>query len=810
MDNQTPSVTPNFGDPLLQVSFSSPQQKNDKEFGRKLLSRIYKEQSNSSSVYFFSGRAARLKELVKWAMGRQTIQEFLDLLKIDGNNAYTGIDPTPNRTGPQFVEVLVNSMSQNDEYPCVTAVDDGSMTAREERQMDALLRMRSQKEIAAMEDAGGMMLEPPDAYVPENELAAEVYFKLEDRLPIEIKLEQKLDKVMSDNEYPLLKRRLYRDGIVGNIMCTKIEKHDNGYIGIRKCSIPNLIYNFFVDDSGKMDITYIGEVYSLKVRDFRKRYAGTMTEKEIFDFCKTATVINVANRFNYFWNDSFLYATDRPYDDYNIQVFDCEIKVYDTDYYVSKPDSYGKEIVDRKNGIPQPTSADAKIIKKNKFTVYRGVYAIASDKMIYWGLPDVVIKPYMDISESLFSYTINIPNNDGEYVPSLFERALEPLKQYMLCKFRIKQLIAAMAPAGVTIDVETIRDIEFNGQILKWEQIVSMRQQSGVVLWSSRGLNPLEKNNRPPIEGIANAESIAQLNELANMMDRSMQEIRSVLGVPLYRDGSDLPPRMGQAVVENQASSSNNVTDYIKHGFHALIQETLHKICILKWDEIVVAGQDVEHLNTVLRVDVEMKATAYENKLIEDNIATWSRTPDGNGNFLLTPKDVFYIRNIKNYKLQDLYLTYVIESNQKRAAEKSSQQQQQNGQIQQQSLMAQMEGKMKIVELQKSMEAQVKAADSQGKKQEILLAGFLDMLKTTGNVPAILEPVAQQILQSIIMPLVQENKENVEQAQAQAQQEQQMQQIQQIAQESGMPPEQVMQLMQQGQQGEQPQQQAQA
>lgn len=808
MDNQTPSKAPvpNFGDILLQVQFSSPQQRNDKEFGRKLLSRIYKEQNNIGSVFFFAGRAAQLKENQKWAMGRQTIQEFLDLLKIDGNNAYTGIDPTPNRTGPQFVETLVNSMAQNDEYPCVTAVDDGSMTIKEKRKMDAYTRMHSQQQIAAMEDASGMMLEPPDAYVPEDELSAEVYFKLQDRLPIEIEFEQKVEKTMLDNEYSMLKRRLLRDGIVGNIMCNKLEKESYGFIGIRKCSIPNMIYNFFMSDSGKMELTYIGEVYSLKVRDLRKKYGRSMSEKEIFDICKTATVMNVANRFTWQWMETYQYATDRPYDDYNVMVFDCEIKVFDTDHWVSKPDKYGKEILDLKKGIPKPTSEDAKVITKNKFTVYRGVYAISSDKMLYWGLPDVVIKPYQDISEALFSYTINIPNNDGEYIPSLFERALEPLKQYVLCKFKLKQLIAAMAPAGISIDVESIRDIEMNGKILPWEEIVKIRNQSGVVLWSSRSaVNPMDGNQKPPIEGIANAESVAQLNELAMVMDRSMQEIRSVLGVPLYRDGSDLPPRMGQGVIQNQTANANNVTDYIKWGYKSLIQETLHKICILKWDEVVLKEGKHEHMDTILQVDVEMKATEYENQLIENNIATWSKTPDGNGNFLLSPKDVFFIRNIKNYKLQDLYLTNMVEQNRKKAMEQSAKLQAQNGKIQQDSAAQQLNGKMEIEKLKKQMDSQVRLTEGKNKKEEILLAGFMKMLETTGNVPQILQPAADLIVKSIILPLVQENKAQEEEMQAQEQEQQQMEEIQRIADENGIPVEQVMAQLQ----GQEPPQQQQ-
>jgi hypothetical protein len=780
-----------FADPLLQISFSTPQEKQDKETGRKLLSRIYKDQNVSDSSFFFKGRAERFRELIKYAMGRNNIQEFLDLMKIDGNNAVTGIDPTPNRSGPQFVETLVNSMSQNEEYPCVTAVDDGSISEKEQRKIDALHRMHNGENIAQMQDAAGMLLEPPNAYIPEDELSAEVYFKLEDRLPIEIELEEWLSKCLIDNEFPTLKRRFIRDGIVLNVLCNKIEKMDNGFVGIRKCIPSNLIYSFFQSDSGKMELTYIGEVYSLKVRDLRKKYGKSQTnltgldEKDIFEICKTSNQTNVSNRFFYSWLDSYMYNGNRPYDDFAVQVFDCEIKVFDTDYYVSKTTKYGSEDIQFKKDIPNPTSDKAKVGVTNKYTVYRGIWSINADKMIYWGLPDVVIKPYMDISESLFSYSIQIPNNDGDYVPSLFERAMAPLKKIALCDYRLRQYLAAMAPPGVTIDTESARDVEFNGKILKWEDLISIRSQTGVVLWSSRGLNPAEPNQRPPIEGIANAESVAQLTELNNQRNEAIQEVRQVLGVPLYRDGSDLPPRMGAAVVENQTANSNNVTDFIVHAFHSLMQETLHKICILKWDDIVLKQGRMDLIDTRLQVEVEMKATQYENQLIENNIAIWSKAIDGNGNPLLTPKDVFKIRQIKNFKLQDLYLSNIVEQNRKRAEKQRLQDQQANIQSQQQSAQLAAQAANENEQMKQQFEASKSDAENKAKKEQLLLSGIFDLLKV-GAVPPMMMPLVQAAMENVALPIAVENQQM-----RQAVQQQMMQAAQ--GQQQGVPPDQTQQ-----------------
>lgn len=771
MPNNTNNTEPSnpsqeFGDILLQANFDDPQKKIDPEYGRKLLSRLFKEQNNQTSTFYFGGRNIRILENWSWAMGRQNMKEFTDYVTIDGTNAYSNVDITQNRTGPQFVETLVNSMSQNQEYACVSAIDDGSIEEKNKRKNDALYRMHEVETINQIQQAAGMAVEPPNAFVPDDELAAEVYFKLEDRLPKEIEFEEILDKVAKENQSETLLRRIRRDLIVTNCGATKIEKLEGGYVGIRKCIPANLVYNFFLSDSGKFELSYIGEVYSLKIRDLRKKYGKSdanpkgLSEKDMFNLAKTANQYNSANRFYYYWNDSFLYATDRPYDDFSIQVFDCEIKLFDADYYVSKTDNFGKENIKLKKGIPSPESEKAKVIKSDKFTVYRGVWAIKSDAMVYWGYPDFSIKPYMDISESLFSYTIDIPNNDGDYVPSLFERALEPLREYQLLKLKRKQLIAEMVPAGVTIDVETSKDINIGGgKILGWEEVLKIRNQKGVVLWSSVGLDPNMRNERPPIEEIANAGSVAQLNEINNIMTACMMEIRALLGVPVYRDGSDLKPRMGQAVVENQETNSNNVTDFINHSARSIWQETLYKVCILKWDELVLKQGRQDLMDTKFEITVEMMPTASEKITIENmiNVAMQEQ--------LLSFADAFKVRQIKNFKLAQIFLSSTAEKNKKAADQAKQQDIKANAQAQQASAQQAAQQQLALQQQKAQMDSDMADAALRRKKEELLLSGLLTMADTAitagTDIPEIWKPVMAQMIANVSVPVQVENHQQM-------------------------------------------------
>lgn len=771
-----------FGDILLAANFDDPQKRMGKEYGRKLMARIYKEQKNESSTFYWGGRNVRMFDVWQWAMGRQDMKQFFDFVGVDGNKAYSNVDYTQNRIGPQFLETLVNSICQTDSYPNVTAIDDESMQQKEALKKEALFRMHESETINMLQQKAGFPLEAPNAYVPDDELMAEVYFELEHRLPKEYNMEKCLGHVMDDNEWGTIYRDIVRYLIALNHGCTKVERLPNGFIGIKYCIIPNVIYNFFMTQSGKRELSYIGEVYTLKIRDLRKLYSKYLTEKEIYEIAMDANQYNNSNRFYYYWNDSYLYATDRPYDDYGIQVLDLEVKLFDTDYYVSKTNSYGKEYIQPKKGKPNPTSDKASVIEKGKFTVYRGIYAMKSDRMIYWGLPDLTIKPFQDISESLFSYSIQIPNNDGDYVPSLFERALEPLREYQLLKLKRKQLVAEMVPAGYSIDVETARDIDLgNGNKIGWEEVLKIRNQKGVVLWSSRGLNPNEINREPPIIEMANAGSVAQLNELTNLMDRCYAEIRGVLGVPMYRDGTDLKPRMGQQVIENQAAASNNVTDFINHAAQKLMEETLYKVCLLKWDDFVLKeGQD-EYLNTIFRVKVELKPTDYEREKVEQQITVAMQ--EG----LINYKDALYIRNIKNFKLQQLYLASVVEKNKREAAKAQQDVAQQNAQAAAQNNQQQAENELKLLQAKAQIEQESERKKTESLEKLAIIQGIFAIAakSPTGEIPMYLQPLAQQVLKNISLPITAENIEmqggfnamlNAQNAQTQqSPQEQQMQ-----------------------------------
>ena len=827
MSNISPNL-PTANDALINRFFLSPQEKLKKDNGKKIMQQFYRQQTSSNdSLNYFRGRNARWISLLMWAKGSQNQQEFLDYTNVvDGNKAWVNIDMTQQRIAPKFIGTLVESMAKTKTYSSVDAIDDYSMTEKQDRMFEAIFRMNEIETIAQLQQESGVQLEPTNAYVPDDELAAKIHFELEDKLPKEIRFEKMLQLVKDCIQFErVTNRKTLYDLITLNCAATKIERLGPKNYTVRRCVPTNMAYNFFINDTGELEVTMIGEFYNLKVKDFRAKFGKSeenpegLTERQIFELAKKSTFKNVGT-FNYMWSDNWALLTfnqTRPYDDCSILVLDCEINCGEDVYYVEKQDAYGKFNITEKSSIPytqfkkdgtvinQPKPDNVNINKRQRNTWMRGVYAPYGDIMLYWGKPDIIVTPYTEVYKPLSSYTINIPNNDGDYVPSLFERIMEPLREYSIVKLKRKQLIAQLRPSGYRIDIETARNIDLgNGDSISWEEVVRIYNQTGIELWSSKGVDPL-KSEAPPISNTAADTAVQKIVELTNVLAGIVQEIRELIGVPQYRDGSDVGDRTSGVLQEQQMTASFNVTDFILNSNNQLWEETDYKLCLLHWNDIVKEEPESREdmLNTRFRVSVKTKSTEYQQELLERDIDRYSQMPDAQGNPSLTPLDTFYLREIENAKLKRWYLGKTWKENRKNAIMDSERLQKQNAEVQNQSLVQ--KGKNDIELEKEKLENEKELVDFKATKEKELklLEGFMQVAAKdeTGQLIREFMPAIQQLVPNITIPLQQENKNMVQgivmqQIQGQQEMEQQSQMGEQMPQEPQLQPQEMQEQSQ--------------
>ncbi len=810
-----------FTDVLKNIQFDDPLEIAKKSTGLKIGREIYKLQMGSSGTTtgFFTTRNIKFKELEDWSLGKQDMTQFLPFMNIvDANKSYAQIDMTPPAIGSQFVGTKVESIAKNVEYPCVTAIDDESLKEKDDRFWDAMHRMKEVETINDIQQQTGVQLEPSNVYVPNDEQSAKIYFELEDRLPKEIRFEVLLSDTLVENDYErVIKPAMIRDNVVFGIECTQVEKIKNRTYTLNRVMPKTVFYNFFSSDTGKTELTHIGRPCNLKISDVRKKWSNTvikggLTEKEIFEFARKSSQNNPIPRAG--WNHQFgfqynEYSGTTPWDDDSCFVIDFEIKILEDEYFVTKKDSYGKENVSQKNGIPKPQSETAVIQKKKKERWYRCVYSPYADMVIYWGKPDLTILDYTNTEQSFCSYSINIPNNNGEYAPSLFSRALEPLKEYVLTKLKRKLLLSKLSPARYKVNIEAARNVvDGTGKTYAWEELLQIKDTTGVELEAGVGLDPLMPS-QSTFSAATQDPTLQNILGLSQLLDNIGAEIRVLLGTPIYLDGSDVGERTAARLAEGQSAGSFNVTGFIPNGHNQVMEETLHKICLLHWQDIVTDKKESENdlINTRFKIGVKMKMSDYEKEVMRQRIDKWSSTIGGDGKPLLSPKDAFIIEQIDNYKLAALYLANAIKDNEEKAEKKKQQDTDY-------TIKAQTESNKQTAENAKALQDEKIALDrdlaeftSTKQKELELLKGFMAAAAKdeTGTLIQQLMPAIQQLVPNITIPLMQENKQMQEQIIQQEQQQQMEQQMQQQQEMQGGEQEQNMQQeMMEEPQGEEP------
>lgn len=773
-------------DPLLNRFFLSPQDKNEKSKGKAIVRQFYSQQTASdASLNFFRGRNARWVELLLWSKGSQNMKEFLDFFHVsDANKSYVNIDMTQQRIAAQFVGTLVESMAKNKTYSSVNAIDDGSLTEKEQRYLDSLFRMHEVETIKELQQSAGVQLEPTSAYVPDDEISAKVHFELEDRLPKEIRFEQMIQSVRDAIHFDrIANRRTLGYFVKLNFGATRIERIFPGKYTVRVCEPTNMAYNFFMNDSGEMEVSMVGEFYNMKVKDFRSKFGKSaampngLSEKEIWDLAKSSTMKN-NGIFNFPWDNNWgntIFNQNRPYDDFSIYIFDTSVNCCNDAYFVVKTDTLGREDITPKKGIPysgkvkndagelipQPKPDDVEIMKRQQKPWMRGVYAPYGDTMIYWGEDDLIINEYTDIYCPKCPYTLNIPNNDGDYVPSLFERIMEPLKEYTITKLKRKQLIAQLRPSGIRIDVESARNIDLgNGDSIGWEEVLRIFNQTGTEVYSSKGLDPLQPA-APPIGNTAVDDAVQKILQLTNVLAGIVAEIRQLIGVPQYRDGSDVGDRTSGVLQEQQTTASFNVTDFISNANDQLWEETFYKLCLLHWNDVVKKEPETKDdmLNTRFQVTVTSRSVDYQKELLEKDIDRYSQVPDANGNPSLTPKDANILREIDNGKLARWYLTSAYDKNRREAIADKSRATKENADAQNQSLMAKAQQDSQMQDDKLKAENDQKMKEYAQEKELAVLNGIFMIAAKGLAVPEEFKPVINLLVPNVSLPLVMENKQ---------------------------------------------------
>lgn len=760
---------------ILNFHLGTIKSKRDEKEGLKVSK--YLERAFNSG--YFSKRNKKFDKNRKFSRGRQPMAEFLDLLNVDGKEAFVNLDMKAPAIAPKFIQVMIGGFMKREEKVRVSAIDPISTNKKKYEREEAEFRMNFGDEVREVEEVSGLKLIPDNAYTPEDYEELDLFFGGQYQLPEEIMFEKGITAVFDTSGWDVIKRKLLEDLIEVGLACTKVSSSRDGKITTRRVVPENLIYSYSDYDDFR-DMSFIGEVVAMKISDLREMYPN-LDEEKFFKVSQKSKNYTSSVK----WEEKYRYNIDRPYDDWTVDVLDFEIRTVDSMIFQAKINKFGNLIVEKKDKEPQNIANNKEIIRKTMKVNYHGVYVMNSDIMLEWGVAKNMIKPSIakELSDVFFSYSLYMHENLDLENMAIPERMETSIRQMTLAHLKIQQLVAKLRPSGLIIDIDALSDISLGqGKNVTPMEIQQIYDQTGNIYYRRKSEDG-DQMNGVPISEAPNSGSIGQIQELITVYNHYLTRLRDEIGVNEYREGASVNPKLGLGVQRSQVEASNNATDFIYDGYLNLYKQTSFKSALLLYDSVLYGGKqyrdylsDAEVKDKQFDVIVEVLPDEAEKQFLNSMIQT---AISANA---IEFEDAFKVKNIKNYKLAEMYLSKAKRRKMNEDMKKAQQNSEMNAQSQQQSIITKAQAD---AQLQQS-EAQSKIAitDAEGKmksnisRQEFIQLALMKSFELDRQLPDEIQSIVDQYFQEI-----EEQKAQEIQAQQQAQMQQMMEQSQQEGQE---------------------------
>lgn len=772
----------------FQLTTNVPS-KLDLDYGRKVAQNIYGTIYGNQSYFWI--RNNRFRKNRQIANGKIDMSVFLDRLEMNGKNNYVNINWKSIVIGNTIVSRLVGSWMNRREKINVTAVDPTSAKIKKEIADEAEFVYQNKEILAQLQQESGIPVIPQDQFIAEDKEDLDLWVTEFNRLPEEIKYSLGINNIFDANGWnAVLKHRILHDSAEVGLVCTYTWMDDEGEIHVDWIRPENAIYSYS-DFADFRDTTYRGHISSMKISELRARYGkagnGNLSEEEIFKIAQFSKEYQLTDKIKWMqdWNVAYL----RPYDEWNIDLMNFEIRTLDSDgYTVTKTKKNGSTII--RKGKPEKLDENQEYVEEKKWNIYKGVYCPNTKTMLEWGIKKNMIRPQdpKEMGNAEFSYSFYMYDLYDMRNVAVPEKIEEPIEQMILARLKIQQMVAKMVPAGASIDVDALQELDLGlGDSVKPLDVQKIWEQTGKLYYRGRDA---EGNRIPvPINELANTGFAPQLQALIQLYQFHYQVLKDELGEDPNLMNQAAQPRVAASNIEASRQLANNATDYMYDAYLYVMEETGKKVaCLLnksvthgskKYREIL-RQEEVKDRNFVAKV--QMLPTDLEVVKLE---AMMNNAITANPQLVLY-LDPFKIMRVakENVELAELYFRQAQKKYIKTEQEKAQTNSEQNAQIQQASMQAKAQA-----------DAALQAAQTQSKQKEIVLQGLFDLAKAGISVPSELQQVVSGVIQNFDVPLEMENQQMMQNIQQQQMEEEQM--AQQQGQPQGQPEEEVIEEQEQ-------------
>lgn len=743
--------------------------KKDFLYGKEVAQNIYSTIYGNQSYFWI--RNNRFRKNRQIANGKMDMSVFLDRLEMNGKANYVNINWKSIIIGNTIVSRLVGSWMKRKEKIVVTAVDPFSVKKKKEAADEAEFVYQNKEVLAQLQQESGVPIIPQDQFIAEDKDDLDLWVSEFNHLPEEIKYSMGVNNIFDANGWnDVLKERILHDSAEVGLVCTYTWMDDNGEVHVDWIRPENAVYSYS-DFPDMRDTTYRGHVSSMKISELRarfgKEFGGTLTEEQIFQIAQFAKEYQLTDKIKWMqdWNVAYL----RPYDEWNIDVLNFEVKTLDSEgYTITKTKKNGSTII--RKGKPERLDENQEYVEEKKWNIYEGVYCPVTKTMLKWNIKKNMIRPQdpKNIGDAEFSYSFYLYQTYDMRNVSVPEKIEEPIEQMILARLKIQQLVAKMKPAGASINVDALQELDLGlGDSTKPIEIQKIWEQTGNLYYRGRDA---EGNPLPiPINELPNTGFAPQLQALIELYNFHYKVLRDELGEDPSLASQAAMPRVTSENVAAAQVLQNNATDYMYEAYINVMEETAKKVACLLNKSVTYGAKKYRDL--LKEEEVRDRDFSTQIKMMPSELDLVKLDAMMNNAIASNPDLVLYLDPFKvmkmareNIELGELYFRQA----QKRYIKAKQEQAAQNSDMNSQS-------QLQSIQMKAQTDSAIEQQRNLAKEKQIILQGIFDLAKANLPIPAELQPVVQEMLQNVEVPI---SVQNEQQQQALMQQQQQMAQQQ--------------------------------
>lgn len=746
------------------------------------------------------------------AAGKMDSVQFMDQLNMNGKFNYVNLDWSSIKIVNTIISKIVGRWMGRSEKIVVTATDSISEKDKKEGYQQAEFYMMHRDMVAQLEQASGTQITPKDQFIPEDGDELMLWSNELQRIPEEILYEEGENDVLNQNGFfDQNKEKLLHDSAEVGLCVTRVWMDSDGVIHVDWIKPENFFYSYS-EYNDLHDCSWMGDEFGMKITELRGRFGiefgGTLTEEQIWEIAQTAQEYQLYDKLRWLveWNVAIL----RPYDEWNVPVTRFYVKSLDKDPYTLVTTKKNKSTIVKKGAVAKPADNE-EFVEEKLIKIYEGLYIRRMEKILSWGPFENMIRPQdpNEYGNALFPYSAYMYQNQDMHNVAIPEKIEEPVRQMILARYKIQQVVMKMRPPGAAINWDAIQEIDYGlGEKNRTIDPKKHFDQTGDIYYRGKDA---EGNPIPiPITELANAGFQPAMQGLIQDYQFHYQVLKDELGEDPAISTNAAKPRVTTDNVQSAMQAADEATDYCYDAYLYCLEGTAKRISCLLHNSVTygaeayrkilkednIKGRSFSAVAKMRPTDTQMQALeVFMQQALQAN-------PE-----LIMHLDPFKLRRLAqiDVKLSELYMRRCQKKMWIAQQQEAQQASQQNAQVQQQAAQLKAQTDMALEQAKAQFEAQKNADLSRAKKEELFIQGIFGILAKGGAIPAELQPVASELFTNVGLPLFAQNQQNKAALQQGIQQG-----MQQAAQQPGGPPMQPGQQNQdqgdEGQQQEEPEQ----